>query len=676
MENRRYPGPSGIPVPNFALETPQPQSRLGRMRQSLGASAFPDKSFNLNTPQAPLLQSALRSNQSIRRQSTRPAASQNSQLPIAQTPGLASRTINRGPGFPIANVVPRSGLPRMQYLPDDRSLREKASQSLMLKSVNEFMREQGKDMVLRFHPTPSAKEFQDAFLFIYNVVFEEDHVLGAKRMDEEVIELLRVVRYPWVDTLTKLSFTVITPHVWPQLIGTLHWMVGIYKFDDPFMKEAKDQNLIDDPNLEEFSGNPTEDQPLLSRLFLSYLQDVWLDYLCGKENFDVQKSEFMDVLNFRMENLAKAAEQQDKEVIQLQEELKLLRGSENEAEKLKAELAEINLKIDHAQEVIRSAQTKIQSQLHGNQLMDDDIRGITEKLADMTQRNASLVENIRVQNISEADVKKMHRDRQELNKQIDDLKKKDNDLSNTGNHLAITVFNMLEKVESLVESINGTMYEIGLLPKPPPPFIAEELQINFNRATDNLDELIADVDTSHNGTLVRKLLTYAANMRKEKVELASQAVMLENDHELVQSDVDQLMEEMELAIKETNNRLEALNNLRTVWEEEARRSRAYLETMVKDIAKIKASNQERGLELSLRLQTLELSKMETVAKIQRLKSRLSKDLVAKLEEAEELQRWIQTHLETLTKKAKEDDLEVLERTPDNLDNLLKKLSLD
>ncbi|KAG8831480.1 kinetochore-associated Ndc80 complex subunit ndc80 [Serendipita sp. 399] len=631
---------------------------------------------NLNTPQAPLLQSALRPNQSVRRQSTRPAAPQNPLLASAQTPGLASRTIGRASGYPIANVVPRTGLPRMQYLQDDRSLREKASQSLMLKAVNEFLREQGKDMILRSHPTPSAKEFQDAFLFIYNVVFEEDRVLGVKRMDEEVIELLRVVRYPWVDTLTKLSFTVITPHVWPQLIGTLHWMVGFYKFDDPFMKEAKDQNLIDDPNLEEFSGNPTEDQPLLSRLFLSYLQDVWLDYLCGKEDFEVQKNEFMDVLNIRMENLAKVAEQQDKDVIQLQQELDLLRGSENEAEKVKVDLAEINLKIDHAQEVIRSAQNKMQTQLRDNQKQEEEIKATAQRLAEVTQRNVILVENIRVQNISEEDVKKMHRDRQELTKQIDDLKKKDNDLSNAGNHLAITAFNMLEKVESLVESINSTMYEIGLLPKPPPPFTADELQINFNRATDNPEELIADIDISHGGSLTRKLLTYAANMRKEKAELATEAVMLENDHEVVQSDLDQLMEEVELVIKETNNRLEALNNLRAVWEEEARRSRAYLETMVKDIAKIKASNQERGLELSLRLQTLELSKKETAIRIQRLKTRLSKDLVAKLEEAEELQRWIQTHLESLTKKAKEDDLEVLEKAPDNLDNLLKKLSLD
>lgn len=99
----------------------------------------------------------------------------------------------------------------------------------MLKAINDFLRAQGKDTILRVHPTPSAKEFQDTFLFIYNIAFEEDRAPGAKKMDEEVIELLRVARYPWIDSLSKLSFTIITPHIWPHLLSTLYWMVQLYE---------------------------------------------------------------------------------------------------------------------------------------------------------------------------------------------------------------------------------------------------------------------------------------------------------------------------------------------------------------------------------------------------------------------------------------------------------------
>jgi kinetochore protein NDC80 len=119
-------------------------------------------------------------------------------------------------------------LPKNTHIPDDRPLRERAHQAVMLKAINDFLREQGKEGGLRSHPTPSAKEFQDTFLFIYNITFDDDRVPGAKKMDEEVVELLRVVRYPWIDSLSKLPFTIITPHVWPHLLGTLHWMVQIH----------------------------------------------------------------------------------------------------------------------------------------------------------------------------------------------------------------------------------------------------------------------------------------------------------------------------------------------------------------------------------------------------------------------------------------------------------------
>src|SRR5271170_2485967 len=98
MEARRAGGPSGLPVPTYALATPKPQSRLGKMRQSLGGShAAPpvfqaDRSMNTSGHQVALTQSVIKSNQSVRRQSTRPPTASNPLFASAQTPSLALRT--------------------------------------------------------------------------------------------------------------------------------------------------------------------------------------------------------------------------------------------------------------------------------------------------------------------------------------------------------------------------------------------------------------------------------------------------------------------------------------------------------------------------------------------------------------------------------------------------------
>lgn len=112
-----------------------------------------------------------------------------------------------------------------------------------------------------------------------------------------------------------------------------------------------------------------------------------------------------------------------------------------------------------------------------------------------------------------------------------------------------------------------------------------------------------------------------------------------------------------------------------------------------EMMKIKTANQDRGLELSMRLDTLRLtsvvfpdrlfsqadhcsSKNETSLKLQRLLTRFIRDLVAKAEELAQLKTWTTSRLESLTSSAKEDDLELLTNFPvADLDALVQRLSL-
>jgi hypothetical protein len=113
-----------------------------------------------------------------------------------------------------------------------------------------------------------------------------------------------------------------------------------------------------------------------------------------------------------------------------------------------------------------------------------------------------------------------------------------------------------------------------------------------------------------------------------------------------------------------------------------------------EMMKIKTANQDRGLELSMRLDTLRLtlvifsdplfsqeadhdtSKNETSLKLQRLLTRFIRDLVAKAEELAQLKTWTTSRLESLTSSAKEDDLELLTEFPvADLDALVQRLSL-
>lgn len=53
-----------------------------------------------------------------------------------------------------------------------------------------------------------------------------------------------------------------------------------------------------------------------------------------------------------------------------------------------------------------------------------------------------------------------------------------------------------------------------------------------------------------------------------------------------------------------------------------------------------------------------------------------RDLISKAEEIAELKAWTSERLESLTRSAKEDDLDVLKESPEDLDVLLQKLKLN
>lgn len=62
-----------------------------------------------------------------------------------------------------------------------------------------------------------------------------------------------------------------------------------------WMEEGKDQNLVDDNDMDEASADAPFDAARLLRLFLFYLGDVWLDYCSHKDDFSAHRANFMSI---------------------------------------------------------------------------------------------------------------------------------------------------------------------------------------------------------------------------------------------------------------------------------------------------------------------------------------------------------------------------------------------
>uniref|UniRef100_A0A8C4STQ7 Kinetochore protein NDC80 n=1 Tax=Erpetoichthys calabaricus TaxID=27687 RepID=A0A8C4STQ7_ERPCA len=115
----------------------------------------------------------------------------------------------------------------MEKIKDPRPLHEKTFVQQCIKNLCEFLNDSGfpGSVTVKSLQSPSTKEFLKIFCFIYNQLdpnFQEP----TSKIEEEIPRLLKELGYPF--PLSKSSmYSVGAPHTWPQVLGSLIWMIDI-----------------------------------------------------------------------------------------------------------------------------------------------------------------------------------------------------------------------------------------------------------------------------------------------------------------------------------------------------------------------------------------------------------------------------------------------------------------
>jgi len=75
--------------------------------------------------------------------------------------------------------------------------------------------------------SPSAKDFKRIFMYLYQFI-DQYYVFGEKDFEDQVIQLIKGLRYPYPDTITKSHLkSVGSTFTWPMILGVLTWMVEL-----------------------------------------------------------------------------------------------------------------------------------------------------------------------------------------------------------------------------------------------------------------------------------------------------------------------------------------------------------------------------------------------------------------------------------------------------------------
>lgn len=114
---------------------------------------------------------------------------------------------------------------------DQRPLRDRNYQSLILQEIldfltaNRFEVETGHSVTLKTLRQPTQKDFVVMFQFLYGRL--DPHHRFTRAIDSEVFVLLRLLSYPYLDGINRLSISAVGGQNWPAFLGMLYWLVKV-----------------------------------------------------------------------------------------------------------------------------------------------------------------------------------------------------------------------------------------------------------------------------------------------------------------------------------------------------------------------------------------------------------------------------------------------------------------
>ncbi|KAF7682597.1 putative kinetochore protein NDC80 [Astathelohania contejeani] len=336
-----------------------------------------------------------------------------------------------------ASINPRSSLapPR-----DQKQIRDKAYQLTCIDTIYNFLINNGYEGPLTtktLHNT-SVKDFQNIFRFIYSFI-EEEYEYGA-RFEEDVIGILRIIRYPYCSEINRSQLVATTPHTWPVILGMLAWLVGLAEI-------SKMDEFVEDEQLFGLDG-----------LFYKYVVRAYEKFNDGLPD-DLEQD--LD------EQVGSMYGEAFKEIDQKREYLKQLDNEINRINNEMVNLKDYDTKKDEINEDMkRLAQSDIQLEEKKKKYMaiiskyENEISAMEVELEELRKEQANLKKEISEQTINPEDVKVMNAKKIELFKELEKIKPEKEELIKIITKLDAENHEKIEEAEKILSDIKNMITDL------------------------------------------------------------------------------------------------------------------------------------------------------------------------------------------------------------------------
>lgn len=307
---------------------------------------------------------------------------------------------------------------------DIRKIRDANYKQQCVDVVYNFLLENGYDQP--FTPktlhSPSAKDFQLVFKFVYSFVENFDY---SAKFEDDFLLILKNVKYPFANEITRSQLIAITPHTWPIILSMLAWMVNLaYK------------NTHDD----------TED---METFFYDFVCEGYLKFMEGNEDDTQIESEFERKVAALHKERFREIESLRAKLEDIDLKIKSAQGNFGEVEEMRNKKKEILSDIDGV--VVQKAQMdeKIKKYALNIERTKSEVGALEEQIGNLKSEQKALQTQIEDQKINPEDIKIMNAEKIELYKELERVKPEKENLFRALSKLEQELWTKVEEFEKL-----------------------------------------------------------------------------------------------------------------------------------------------------------------------------------------------------------------------------------
>ncbi len=461
----------------------------------------------------------------------------------------------------------------------DPNYRNKVGQDLLdYLTRNNFELEMKRSLSQKSMTSPTQKDFEAIFQWLYRRI--DPAYRFMKAIDFEGPAILKQLRYPFADKVSKSQWAAVGGQNWSSFLGMLQWMMQLSQMMDQYEAGEYDVACAE-------AGVDVSGDRIIFR-FLSGAYQEWIQLWDGADKEAEEKS-----MAPHVEAMAAEFERGNQKYA---EEMKLLEA-ENEA--LKQQIAEAEAgapdlaKLEKHFKILEddkrkfeeyntNVEGKVEKYEQRNKFFLEEIERIENELREAEQEKTNLQDSVDQQGITIQDIDRMNSERERLQKGVETTTAKLEEVKWKAAEKEVDANRSLEELERVVDKYNSFCYQIALVPSTAanakgqdfelkltidstPNFSSSQLGTSQRGA--NNDRLLADASTGYHPPHVLNLdlrgcvKSQLIGLRKEINERRTQAVDADiKNHELLDS--------IKEAIDDKRSEVEALEHRVRAAEEE------------------------------------------------------------------------------------------------------------